>query len=119
MSAEMDALVAGVTGKLEALEAALYGLKQVNGRFTTEDGLVTAEVNSDGALVALTLDEAITTLAPTEAAALILSACKQATETAGEARSNIIATLNESLAGPSAQSDGQLAPGPDSARRSS
>ena len=66
----MDALVAGVTGKLEALEAALYGLKQVNGRFTTEDGLVTAEVNSDGALVALTLDEAITTLAPTEAAAV-------------------------------------------------
>ncbi|MFD3595315.1 YbaB/EbfC family nucleoid-associated protein [Nocardia sp. NPDC058640] len=117
MSAEMDALVAGVTGKLEALEAALYGLKQVNGRFTTEDGLVTAEVNSDGALVALQLDEAITTMAPTEAAALILAACKQATETAGAARSDIIATLNESLTGPGAQPGGHLAPGPDSAAR--
>ncbi|MFE3545071.1 YbaB/EbfC family nucleoid-associated protein [Nocardia sp. NPDC059177] len=117
MSAEMDALVAGVTGKLEALEAALYGLKQVNGRFTTEDGLVTAEVNSDGALVALRLDEGITALAPAEAAQLILTACKQATETAGAQRSNIIATLNESLTGAAAQPDGQLAPGPDSARR--
>lgn len=113
----MDALVAGVSGKLEALEAALYGLKQVNGRFTTEDGLVTAEVNSEGALVALSLDEGITALPPTEAAQLILSACKQATETAGEARSNIIATLNESLTGPTTPPSAQLAPGPDSARR--
>ncbi|MFD6388710.1 YbaB/EbfC family nucleoid-associated protein [Nocardia sp. NPDC060259] len=117
MSAEMDALVAGVTGKLEALEAALYGLKQVNGRFTTEDGLVTAEVNSDGALVALSLDEGITALAPAEAAQLILTACKQATESAGAARSNIIATLNESLTGSAPQGSEQLAPGPDSARR--
>ncbi|MFE6924971.1 YbaB/EbfC family nucleoid-associated protein [Nocardia sp. NPDC057663] len=117
MSAEMDALVAGVTGKLEALEAALYGLKQVNGRFTTEDGLVTAEVNSDGALVALSLDEGITALPPAEAAQLILTACKQATESAGAARSNIIATLNESLAGSAPQGSEQLAPGPDSARR--
>ncbi|MFB7878154.1 MULTISPECIES: YbaB/EbfC family nucleoid-associated protein [unclassified Nocardia] len=117
MSAEMDALVAGVTGKLEALEAALYGLKQVNGRFTTEDGLVTAEVNSDGALVALSLDEGITALAPPEAAQLILSACRQATETAGAERSNIIATLNESLTGGAAQPAERLAPGPDSAQR--
>ncbi|MDO3647143.1 YbaB/EbfC family nucleoid-associated protein [Nocardia mangyaensis] len=117
MSAEMDALVKGVTDKLEALEAALYGLKQVNGRFTTEDGLVTAEVNSDGALVALTLDEGITALAPPEAAQLILHACKQATEGAGAQRSNIIATLNESLTGSSAVPADQLAPGPDSARR--
>ncbi|MFC4377557.1 YbaB/EbfC family nucleoid-associated protein [Nocardia halotolerans] len=113
----MDALVEGVSGKLEALEAALYGLKQVNGRFTTEDGLVTAEVNSDGALVALSLDEAITTLPPTEAAQLILSACKQATEAAGDARSNIIATLNDSLTGSAAQGSGELAPGPDSVQR--
>ncbi|MEU4598130.1 YbaB/EbfC family nucleoid-associated protein [Nocardia sp. GTS18] len=117
MSAEMDALVAGVTEKLEALEAALYGLKQVNGKFTTDDGLVTAEVNSDGALVDLRLDEGITALPPAEAAQLILSACRQATETAGEARSNIIATLNESLTGGTAHPPGELAPGPDSARR--
>ncbi|MFC4124999.1 YbaB/EbfC family nucleoid-associated protein [Nocardia rhizosphaerae] len=116
MSAEMDALVAGVTGKLEALEAALYGLKQVNGRFTTEDGLVTAEVDSNGALVALSLDEGITALPPAEASQLILQACRQATETAGTARSNIIATLNESLTAPAAQGPGQSGQGPDSAR---
>lgn len=112
----MDALVKGVTDKLEALEAALHGLKQVNGRFTTEDGLVTAEVNSDGALVGLTLDEGITALAPAEAAQLIVQACKQATETAGDQRSNIIATLNESLSAPGAVPADRLAPGPDSAR---
>lgn len=82
MSAEMDALVAGATQKLEALEAALYGLKQVRGRFTTEDGMVSAEVNSDGALVALSLAETVTSLPPAEVAQLIIWACRQAAEDA-------------------------------------
>lgn len=100
MSAEMDALVAGATQKLEALEAALYGLKQVRGRFTTEDGMVGAEVDSDGALVALQLTEAITALPPAEAAQLIIWACRQAAEDAGGQRSEVVAALNESFAPP-------------------
>lgn len=100
MSAEMDALVAGATQKLEALEAALYGLKQVRGRFVTEDGMVSAEVDSDGALVALRLTEAITALPPAEAAQLIISACRQAAEDAGGQRSAVVAALNESFAPP-------------------
>ncbi|WP_328391106.1 YbaB/EbfC family nucleoid-associated protein [Nocardia sp. NBC_00416] len=98
MSAEMDALVAGATQKLEALEAALYGLKQVRGRFTTEDGMVSAEVNSDGALVSLQLTEAVTTLPPAETAQLIIWACRQAAEDAGGQRSEVVAALNESFA---------------------
>ncbi|GGL24698.1 hypothetical protein [Nocardia jinanensis] len=97
MSAEMDALVAGATRKLEALEAALYGLKQVRGHFSTEDGMITAEVDSDGALVNLQLTEAVTALPPTEAAQLIISACRQAAEDAGGRRSEVVATLNESF----------------------
>lgn len=98
MSAEMDALVAGATQKLEALEAALYGLKQVRGSFTTEDGMVSVEVDSDGALVGLQLTEAVTSLAPAEAAQLILWACRQAAEDAGGQRSAVVAALNESFA---------------------
>ncbi|WP_416564790.1 YbaB/EbfC family DNA-binding protein [Nocardia testacea] len=98
MSAEMDALVAGATRKLEALEAALYGLKQVRGRFGTEDGMVTAEVDSDGALVSLQLSEAVTALPPAEAAQLIIWACRQAAEDAGGQRSEVVAALNESFA---------------------
>lgn len=98
MSAEMDALVAGATQKLEALEAALYGLKQIRGRFTTEDGLVSAEIDSDGALVGLQLAEGVTSLPPAEAAQLILSACRQAAEDAGGRRSEVVAALNESFA---------------------
>lgn len=98
MSAEMDALVAGATRKLEALEAALYGLKQVRGRFSTEDGMVTAEVDSDGALVNLQLTESVTALPPAEAAQLIIWACRQAAEDAGGRRSEVVAALNESFA---------------------
>ncbi|MGI5221267.1 YbaB/EbfC family nucleoid-associated protein [Nocardia sp. CA-290969] len=100
MSAEMDALVAGATQKLEALEAALYGLKQVRGRFTTEDGMVSVEVDSDGALADLRLSEAVTSLAPAEASQLILWACRQAAEDAGGRRSEVIAALNESFTPP-------------------
>ncbi|MBF6212404.1 YbaB/EbfC family nucleoid-associated protein [Nocardia puris] len=98
MSAEMDALVANATQKLEALEAALFGLKQVRGRFTTEDESVTVEVNSEGALVGLTLAESVTSMAPAEVSQLIVWACRQASEDAGAQRSKVVATLNESFA---------------------
>jgi DNA-binding protein YbaB len=114
MSAEMDALVASATDKLEALEAALYGLKQVHGRFSTEDGMVSVEVNSEGALVGLTLAESVTTLAPAEVGQLIVWACRQATEDAGAQRSKVVATLNESFA-PAPDSAGRtVGDGPDS-----
>ncbi|MEU2032195.1 YbaB/EbfC family nucleoid-associated protein [Nocardia amamiensis] len=115
MSAEMDALVASATQKLEALEAALYGLGQVRGRFTSEDGAVGVEVNSDGALVGLTLAESVTSLPPAEVGQLIVWACRQAAEDAGAQRSKVVATLNESF-GPSGQPPGATnGGGPDSA----
>jgi DNA-binding protein YbaB len=102
MSAEMDALVAAATQKLEALEAALQGLGQVRGKHTTDDGLVSVEVNSDGALVALRLAESITSRAPAEVSQAIIQACTQAAQDAGEQRSEVVATLNSSFATPEA-----------------
>ncbi|MFR9752132.1 YbaB/EbfC family nucleoid-associated protein [Nocardia sp. 004] len=115
MSAEMDALVASATQKLEALEAALYGLKQVRGQFTTEDGSVRVEVNSDGALVGLTLAESVSTRPPAEVGQLIIWACGQAAENAGAQRSKVVATLNESFTSPADPPADRHGGGPDSA----
>ncbi|WP_067860587.1 YbaB/EbfC family nucleoid-associated protein [Nocardia shimofusensis] len=115
MSAEMDALVANATAKLEALEAALYGLGQVRGSFTSEDGAVGVEVDSNGALVGLRLSESVTTMAPADVGQLIIWACRQAAEDAGEQRSKVVATLNESFASDTKSGPGPLGGRPDSA----
>jgi len=115
MTAEMDAVAAGATQKLEALEATLYELRQVRGRFTTEDGVVTAEVDSDGALVGLTLAESATSMPPTEVSQLIVWACAQAAEDASEQRSKAVGTLNESFTPASRGAAKTIQGGPDSA----
>ncbi len=114
MSAEMDALVAQATEKLEALEAALYGLKQIRGRFTTQDGSITTEVDSEGALVGLDLAESITSQPPAEVGKAIVWACKQAAEQAGAQRSAVVATLNSSFT----SAPGNIGGGPNSAEHS-
>ena len=98
----MDALVAAATNKLEALEAALYNLKNVRGRFTAEAGSVSVEVDSDGALVGLTLSENVTSHAPAEVSQLIIWACQQAAQHAGEQRSEVVGTLNSAFTAPDA-----------------
>ncbi|SUA77025.1 Uncharacterised protein [Nocardia otitidiscaviarum] len=105
----MDALVTGVTNQLEALEAALYDLKRVRGRFAAEDGSVTAEVDGDGALTGLWLAESMTSRPPSEVAESILWACGRAAAEAGAQRSRIVARLNESF------TPGNVAGNPDSA----
>jgi DNA-binding protein YbaB len=104
MSAEMDALVAQATEKLEALEAALFGLKQVRGRFTSDDGLVSVEVDSDGAMVGLALAESVTGYTPSDVGQLIIWACQQAAQDAGRQRSEVVATLNSAFVPPTAGS---------------
>ncbi|MQY29942.1 YbaB/EbfC family nucleoid-associated protein [Nocardia aurantia] len=104
MSAEMDALVAQATEKLEALEAALFGLKQVRGRFTSDDGLVSVEVDSDGALIDLALAESVSGHTPADVGQLIIWACQQAATDAGRQRSEVVATLNSAFVPPAAGS---------------
>lgn len=109
MSGEMDALVTGVTNQLEALEAALYELKHIRGRFRSDDGSVTAEVDGEGALTGLWLAESVTSRQPAEVSQLILWACGRAAAEAGSQRSRIVARLNESF------TPGNVAGNPDSA----
>ncbi|MFJ9368281.1 YbaB/EbfC family nucleoid-associated protein [Nocardia sp. NPDC101769] len=99
MSAEMDALVKGVSDKVEALEATLHGLSRIRGRCTSQDGSVTAEADGDGALTGLWLAESVTAHAPAEVSRLILRVCQQAAAEATAQRSRIIARLNDSLSG--------------------
>lgn len=107
MSAEMDALVNQANQRLAALRSAQDGLAEVRGRHTHEDGLVTAEVDCNGALVALKLAESLTARPPSEAAQLILQACRHAAVDAGRQRSAVVNRLNEEFtatnAGPVAQ----------------
>lgn len=105
----MDALVTGVTNQLEALEAALYDLKRIRGRFSSEDGSVTAEVDGEGALVGLWLAESVTSRPTAEVSQSILYACGRAAAEAGAQRSRIVARLNESFV------PGNVAGNPDSA----
>ncbi|WP_330183219.1 YbaB/EbfC family nucleoid-associated protein [Nocardia sp. NBC_01503] len=110
MSAEMDALVNGVTNQLEALETALAGLRGVRGRFTSADRSVSAEVDGDGALTGLWLAESVTTRPPAEVAQLILWASREAAARATAQRAEVLAGLNESLA------PGNVGGDPDSAQ---
>ncbi|MEV6771471.1 YbaB/EbfC family DNA-binding protein [Nocardia sp. NPDC051030] len=98
MSAEMDALVNGVAEQLEALEATLYGLGKVRGRFTSDDRSVSAEVDGNGALTGLWLAESVTSRPPAEVSQLILWACGQAAALASAQRAEVVAGLNRSLA---------------------
>ncbi|MBL1075005.1 YbaB/EbfC family nucleoid-associated protein [Nocardia sp. 2] len=109
MSREMDALVGRVANSLEALEAALYGLKQVRGTFTSADRSITVEVDGDGAVTSLRLAETVTSRQPAEVSQLILWACQQAAADATAQRSQVVAELNKSF--PS----GNVGGGPDSA----
>ena len=106
MSAEMDALVARATDKLEALEAALYGLQQVRGRYRADDGSVTVEVDSNGALVGLELAESVSSRPPAEVGQLITWACQQAARDAGAQRSEVVGTLNAAFTSPESETPG-------------
>ncbi|MBJ8347374.1 YbaB/EbfC family nucleoid-associated protein [Antrihabitans sp. YC2-6] len=98
MSQQMDALVANATAKLEQLEAALDSLQKLRARFTTPDGTVTAEVDGNGALVGLWLDEAVGGMAPNAVGAAITQACQQAAGLAGQRRAAVLTRLNDAFA---------------------
>lgn len=98
MSQQMDALVASATAKLEHLEAALDSLQKLRARFTAPDGVVTAEVDGNGALVGLWLDETISAMSPKDVGAAITQACQHAAGLAGQRRAEVLSRLNEAFA---------------------
>lgn len=94
MSAEMDALVNQATEKLEHLEEALDSLQKVRARYSTDDGTVTAEVDGNGALVGLWLDESITEKAAKDVGELITAVSQQAAQLAAQKRAEVLDRLN-------------------------
>lgn len=94
MSAEMDALVNQATEKLEHLEEALDSMQKVRARYSTKDGSVTAEVDGNGALVSLWLDESITEKPAKDVGELITAASQQAAQLAAEKRAEVLDRLN-------------------------
>ena len=101
MSSEMDALIEGAQAKLEHLETALEAMEKVNARFTTDDGVVTAQVDGNGALTGLWLDESITNMPASQVGPLITWAGQQAAQQAAEQRAQIVERLNAGFgAGP-------------------
>lgn len=94
MSAEMDALVNQATEKLEHLEEALDSLQKIRARYSTDDGSVTADVDGNGALVGLWLDESITEKAAKDVGELITAASQQAAQLAAQKRAEVLDRLN-------------------------
>lgn len=97
---QMDALVSTATAQLESLEKALHGLDQIRGRFRTDDGIITAEVDGNGALIGLWLAEAITRHPPAEVGPLITWVVQQAAQIAVAERAKVLAQLNEDFGAP-------------------
>ena len=99
-AASMDALVTDAAAKLESLETALHGLNQIRARFSTDDGLVTAEVDGNGALTGLWLAEGITQRPAREVGPLITWASQEAARRASDQRSAVLARLNAGFGAP-------------------
>ena len=91
----MDAIVADATAKLEHLEAALYALQHVRERVTS--GPVTAEVDGNGALTGLWLEEAITGVPARDVGPLIVATCHRAAQAAGARRAEVLTNLNQAF----------------------
>lgn len=96
-TAEMDDLVDRATAKLECLEEALAGLSSIRARYTSDDGCVTAEVDGNGTLTGLWLEESITAKPANEVGPSITSAAHEAARIAGERRAQVIDRLNNAF----------------------
>ena len=94
-----DTLVARATARLEDLESALHGIAQVRGTATSTDGLVTAEVDGNGALIDLRITESITSYPAAEIGPLITRTCAEAAAAAAIARGRVVEKLNVQFGG--------------------
>ncbi|WP_235916297.1 YbaB/EbfC family nucleoid-associated protein [Antrihabitans cavernicola] len=96
----MDALVEAANAKLEHLETSLGALQQIRARFATKDGAVTAEVDGNGALTGLWLDESISEMSAKDVSKLITWASHQAAQLTGVERGKILESLNSTFRAP-------------------
>lgn len=90
-------IVDGVRTRLGALQDCVAALGVVSGAATSPDGLVRAEVDGNGALTRLWLDEALSGLHARDVAASILATTHEAARAAAAERARLLGELRGAL----------------------
>ncbi|AOW94405.1 hypothetical protein BFN03_04135 [Rhodococcus sp. WMMA185] len=93
----MDAVVGRATEKVNLLEEALSGLQSIKARASSESDQVTAEVDGNGNLTGLWMDDSISTLDARTLAALITSTTHEAARLATEQRAQVMRALQDAF----------------------
>ncbi|ELB87824.1 YbaB/EbfC family nucleoid-associated protein [Rhodococcus opacus] len=92
---DMDAIVWRATEQVNLLEEALAGLQAIKARASSESDQVTAEVDGNGTLTGLWMDDSISTLDARTLATMITSTTQEAARLATEQRARVMTTLQD------------------------
>ncbi|WP_245720022.1 YbaB/EbfC family nucleoid-associated protein [Nocardia uniformis] len=94
----MDELQARVQQKLYRMQDLRDGLAAVRGRETSEDGVVTVEVDGNGALKDLAFSSGISRLTPDELERIVVQTAAAAARVAFEQRAELVNEYTAELA---------------------
>ncbi|AII04786.1 YbaB/EbfC family nucleoid-associated protein [Rhodococcus opacus] len=94
---DMDAIVGRATEQVNLLEEALAGLQAITARASSESGQVTAEVDGNGTLTGLWMDDSISALDARTLATMITSTTQEAARLATERRTQVMTTLQDAF----------------------
>ncbi|EOM75442.1 YbaB/EbfC family DNA-binding protein [Rhodococcus rhodnii] len=97
---DIDAIVERVQNQVAVLDQALGDLQGVRGRASSPDGLVTAEVDGNGALVGLWIDDAVARHDAAHVAMLVTQTASRAAADASAHREQLMATFADDFADP-------------------
>ncbi|MFC9551026.1 YbaB/EbfC family nucleoid-associated protein [Rhodococcus sp. NPDC056960] len=92
---DMDAIVGRATEQVALLEEALAGLRAITARASSESDQVTAEVDGNGTLTGLWMDDSISTLDARALATMITSTTREAARLATEQRTRVSSALQD------------------------
>ncbi|MGW4336067.1 YbaB/EbfC family nucleoid-associated protein [Rhodococcus koreensis] len=92
---DMDAIVGRATEQVNLLEEALAGLQSITARASSESDQVTAEVDGNGTLTGLWMDDSISSLDARTLAAMITSTTQEAARLATEQRTRVMTALQD------------------------
>lgn len=99
---QMDAIVGRATAQVNLLEDALAGLHHIKARATSKDDEVTAEVDGNGTLVGLWMNDSVTKLDARTVATLVTETSQAAATLASEQRMQVLTRLQDSFESPEA-----------------
>ncbi|NDV07841.1 YbaB/EbfC family nucleoid-associated protein [Rhodococcus sp. IEGM 248] len=92
---DMDAIVGRATEQVNLLEEALAGLQAIKARASSKSDQVTAEVDGNGTLTGLWMDDSISTLDARTLATMITNTTQEAARLATEQRTRVMTTLQD------------------------